>query len=236
MGERFVNEPAQTQPDSFDQLYAEGCRLFGRSQFAAAVAAFSRAAALRPGDFRPWEMTACALAGLGHWEECLAAFERARQLGHECHQCWYNRSIALCRLHRASDALDALDRSLALKPDNPAAWYDRGLILGMAHGRAPGEIEPFDGRHEQAVTAFDRVLGLQPGHYGAWYCKAYTLYKICHSWSAPQGLLGAGAAGAAANIPQQALECVDRALALQPGRAEAQRLRENILAWISGAG
>jgi tetratricopeptide (TPR) repeat protein len=225
-----VDESTQDTPDPFERAYGEGCDLFNAGQFEAAVGAFSRAAALRPDDFRPWEMTACCLGGLGRWEDCLAAFERSRRLGHECHRCWYNRSLALCQLHQADEALRALDRSLELEPNNPAAWYDRGLILGMAYGRADGELEPFDGRHERAVAAFDRVLALQPGHYGAWYCKAYTLYKISHSWSAIQGLI---AAGSPPDIPQQALACVERAIALQPGRPEAVELRDDIRAWIA---
>lgn len=220
-------------PDAFEEAYAEGLELFNARQFEAAVAAFARAAALNPKDFRPWEMTACSLGGLARWEECLAAFEKARQLGHECHQCWYNRSMALCQLRRADEALQALDRSLALKPDNAAAWYDRGLILGMARCRADGEIEPFDGRHEQAVAAFDRVLALQPDHYGAWYGKAYTLYKISHSWSAIQKLI---AVDAPPDVAQQALACAERALALEPDWPEAERLREEIQAWIAGTG
>lgn len=222
----IVDEPS----DAFDRSYDEGLGLYAAQQFEAAAEAFSRAAVLRPEDFRPWEMTACCLGGLARWEDCLAAFERARQLGHECHRCWYNRSLALCRLGRAEDALAALDRSLALEPNNPAAWYDRGLTLGMAYGRAAGELEPFDGRHEQAVAAFDRVLALEPDHQGAWYCKAYTLYKISHSWAASQALI---AGGAEANIAQQALTCVERVLALQPDDDEALKLKGYIEAWIA---
>ncbi len=225
-----MDESRRTSPDPFERAYAEGCDLFNARQFEEAVAAFARAAVLRPADFRPWEMTGCCFGGLARWEECVAAFERSRSLGHECQHCWYNRSLALCRLHRAEEALRALDRSLELDPNNPAAWYDRGIILGMGHGRAPGEMEPFDGRHERAVAAFDRVLALQPDHYGAWYCKAYTLYKISHSWSAMQGLI---TAGSPPDIPQQALACVERAIAIQPGRPEAEELREDIRAWIA---
>jgi tetratricopeptide (TPR) repeat protein len=220
-------------PASFEQAYDEACRLYQAQKLDDALAAFARAATLRPSDFRPWEMTACCLGNLGRWAESLEAFDRAGQLGHECAQCWYNRSIALCRLRRGAEALQALDRSLALDENNPGAWYDRGLILGMAHGRAEGESEPFDGRHEQAVASFDRVLELQPEHYGAWYCKAYTLYKISHSWMASQRLI---AGGAAPDIVAQALVCARRAIELQPNRPEARALEQQILDWMSGTG
>ena len=74
----------------------------------------------------------------------------------------------------------------------------------MAEGRAAGELEPFDGRHEQVVAAFDRVLALKPDHDGAWYCKACTLYKISHSGAAMQRLI---ASGTSPDILQQALAC-----------------------------
>jgi tetratricopeptide (TPR) repeat protein len=188
--------PTPQTPDDFDHAYQHACQLFQAGKLQEAIDAFARAAQLRPEDFRPHEMTACCLGNLGRWQESLAAFDRAGQLGHDCPSCWYNRSIALCNLRRAPDALRALERSLELNPDNLAAWYDRGLILGMGYGRAQGEMEPFDGRHEQAVAAFDRVLAANPDHYGAWYCKAYVLYKISHSWQATQRLVGASGSSA----------------------------------------
>jgi tetratricopeptide (TPR) repeat protein len=219
--------------DTFGRTYAEGCDLFQAGQLEEAISAFTNAASLEPLDFRPHEMRACCLGGLGRWEDSLAAFDRARELGHECHQCWYNRSIAFCRLQRADDALQALDRSLAFEPNNPRAWYDRGLILGMAYGRSPGELEPFDGRHEKAVEAFDRVIALQPDHDGAWYCKGYTLFKTSHSWSAMQGLIGAGCYQKQSDILPSALAAVERALELRPGQSEALELRKQIQEWMA---
>jgi tetratricopeptide (TPR) repeat protein len=227
--EAVVNE-SQSTPDPFEQAYGEGSRLFQQQRFNEAIDAFARAAPHRPDDFRPWEMTACCHGSRGEWPECVAAFERARALGHECHMCCFNRGFALARLRRANDALQALERSLELEPNNAAAWYERGMILGMAHGRAQGEMEPFDGRHEQAVVAFDRVIALQPDHYGAWYCKAYTLYKMSHSWSAIQGLT---ALGYAPDVAQQALTCIEHALTLRPNDPQAEGLRETIREWIA---
>jgi tetratricopeptide (TPR) repeat protein len=220
-------------PKRFERSYAEGCHLFQNGQFEEAVKRFATAAELQPLDFRPWEMTACCMGGLARWEDCVVAFERARELGHECHQCWYNRATALCRLHRADDALIALERSLAFEPNNAAAWYDRGCILGMAHGRASGELEPLDDRHVQAVAAFERVLALQPDHYGAWYCNAYTLLKISNSWETTQGFIAAGVCRTHREVQEKALSCVKQALHLRPGQPEALDLKNSIEAWIA---
>jgi tetratricopeptide (TPR) repeat protein len=219
-------------PDPFEVAYAEGSRLFEQCRFNDAIDAFARAAAHRPDDFRPWEMTACCHGSAERWTECVAAFDRSRALGHECEMCCFHRATALARLHRADEALASLDRSLELEPNNAAAWYQRGLILGMAHGRAPGELEFMDGRHEQAVVAFDRVIALQPDHYGAWYCKAYVLYKISQSWGATQGLV---ALGYGADVAQQALTYIEHALTLRPGDPQAEEVRETIREWIAGA-
>jgi tetratricopeptide (TPR) repeat protein len=222
-----VNHPPT--PDPFDAAYDEGSRLFKQQRYNEAIEAFARAATHRPDDFRPWEMTACCHGSSGRWAECVAAFDRSHALGHECHLCCFNRATALAELQRADEALQSLDRSLALEPNNAEAWYKRGLILGMAHGRKPRELEIMDGRHEQAVVAFDRVIALQPNHYGAWYCKAYVLYKISHSLGARQGLI---ALGYAANIPQQAMECVEHALTLRPDDPQALSLRDDIREWM----
>ncbi len=227
-----MDESRRDEPDDFDQAYTEGWRLFNAGQLEGAIAAFARAAAIRPADYRPWEVTGCCLGGLSRWDESLAAFEKARQLGHECADCWFNRSIAMCQLHRAEEALQALDRSLSLEPNNVAAWHNKGMILGMAHGRAPGELELFDGRHERAVAAFDRVLVLEPEHCWAWHYKAYTLYKISHSWAAIQRLIAAGWPRDK-DIAQEALACIERAMALHPDRPEAAELRDEITAWIA---
>ena len=217
-------------PDPFATAYDEGLRLFNQRRYNDAVGAFARAAAHRPEDFRPWEMTGCCHGSIGRWQECADAFERSKQLGHECPNCRYNCGTALAHLHRADDALRAFDRALELEPNNAAAWYDRGRVLGMAHGRAPGEMEPMDGRHEQAVVAFDRVIALQPDHYGAWFCKAWTLYKISHSWDATQGLI---ALGYQPDVAKQALACIEHALTLRPGDAQAEDIRETISQWVA---
>jgi tetratricopeptide (TPR) repeat protein len=133
-------------------------------------------------------------------------------------------------LQRADDALQSLDRALELEPNCVEAWYERGQILGVAHGRAPRELEPFDGRHEQAVVAFDRVIALQPNHFAAWYYKAYVLYKISHSWGAIQGLI---ALGYEVNVAQEALRCVDHLIAIRPDDEQAKELRETILERIA---
>jgi tetratricopeptide (TPR) repeat protein len=222
-----------TTPDPFDAAYSEGMRLFKQQRYTDAIEAFARAAAHRPEDFRPHEMTACCHGSAGRWAECVEAFDRSQALGHECHQCRYNRGVALVRLRRADEALQSLDRSLELEPNNAAAWYERGLILGMHNGRGEGEIEPMDGRHEQAVLAFDRVIALEPDHYGAWYWKAYTLYKISHSSEATRGLV---ALGYKPNVARQALECIEHALTLRPGDQQAEGVRDTIREWIAGAG
>jgi tetratricopeptide (TPR) repeat protein len=181
-----------TTPDSFTAAYQEGSRLFNQQRYNDAIEAFARAASHRPDDFRPWEMTACCHGSVGRWAECVAAFDRSHALGHECQMCCYNRATALVHLQRADDALQSLNRAVELDSNNVAVWYERGLILGMRRGRRESEIEPMDGRHEQAVVSFDRVIALQPDHFGAWYCKAYVLYKCSHSWGATQGLIALG--------------------------------------------
>jgi tetratricopeptide (TPR) repeat protein len=218
-------------PDPFDVAYAEGLRLFNQERYNEAIDAFARAASHHPDDFRPWEMTGCCHGSVGRWAECVAAFEQSQARGHECQMCCYNRGTALVRLERADDALASLDRSLELDPNNVAAWYERGLIHGMHNGRAKGELEKMDGRHEQAVVSFDRVIALQPDHYGAWYCKAYVLYKCSHSWGAIQGLI---ALGYPAQVAQEALRCIEHALTLRPGDEQAEDVRETIRKWIAG--
>jgi tetratricopeptide (TPR) repeat protein len=216
-------------PNPFDAAYDEGSRLFEQGRYNDAIDAFARAATHRPDDFRPHEMTGCCFGSTGRWAECVAAFDRARALGHECPECCFNRGSALAQLQRADDALQALARALELDPNKVEAWYNRGLILGMAHGRAPGELEKLDGRHELAVVAFDRVIALRPDFPGGWYYKAYTLYKISQSWDATRGLI---ALGYEPDVAQQALACIDHVLVLRPDDEDAQELRETIREWL----
>jgi tetratricopeptide (TPR) repeat protein len=222
------NRQEGEKQDGFAGAYLKGALALEKGDLDQALRGLEQATRRHPDDACSWEMLGCTLEKLGRYEEALRAFERVHQLGHECPQCWFNTWIAYRELRRAREGAKALDRSLELKADNPVAWYERGLLLGMSY-YTPDEPEAFDGRHEQAVEAFDKVIELEPNHPGAWYHKGYVLYKLSPSGLAHQRAIAAR--GSAPDFVQQALICLDRAIALEPGRTEARELKEEVLAW-----
>ena len=158
---------APATPDPFEAAYEEGSRLFEQGRLNDAIEAFARAAAHKPADFRPWEMTACCHGSAGRWAECLAAFDHSRALGHECHMCCFNRATALVNLQRADEALlhGAVGQDLDQQERTGGQLHqlhraDHGRVLRRPHDQrgVVGEIGEEAGRvGETALDLASRV-------------------------------------------------------------------------------
>jgi tetratricopeptide (TPR) repeat protein len=149
--------------EAFVEAYGRGFHHYRSGRYQEAEHAFSRAASLKPDDFRAWEMLACTLSNSGRFEESLQAFEKAERLGHECDQCWYNRWVVLCQLQRTDEAKAAYQRVLALRKELARAHpevtkYERSLVAShfeMADWLANDLSQP-----QEAEEVYRRALAL----------------------------------------------------------------------------
>jgi predicted O-linked N-acetylglucosamine transferase (SPINDLY family) len=163
---RLYGEVLAADPNNLDALFLLGSVHFQRGEFAAALARFDQALAIK-GDF-PDALAArgAALSSLERHEEALAAYDKALAIRPTNAQTLNNRGNALLALKRDEEALASYDRALAAKPDYADGWRNRGTaLLQLA-------------RSLEALASFDRALALRPDFADAWEDRASTLTRL----------------------------------------------------------
>jgi Flp pilus assembly protein TadD len=138
-----------------------GKLLFGAGRFAEALASFTAATALAPGDADAWCSRAGALRELGRLEESVEAAGRALALRHDFPEAAINLGNALLKLDRSEKALEAYLRASALGP-RLAQGLSGQALLGQALalrslGRFPEAFAAFDAA--EALGSREAIAG-----------------------------------------------------------------------------
>ncbi len=117
----------------------EGNRLYGKSQYQAALEEYSRAR--RPGDARPDFNSADALYRLEDYDEAVGKFQRlAEDPKHPRalrSAAYYNLGDALVRRRDYARAVDAYRRAVVLAPKDPDARHNLAVALRMLKDPPP---------------------------------------------------------------------------------------------------
>lgn len=116
----------------------------------AALDAFRRAVALRPGDADSTFNLAFTLQRLGRHPEALEQFERATRSNPFLDRAWYGAGISLDKLGRYEEAAARFAEAGRLQPMNPYAGYHRAAMCFKL------------GRKDQVNAEYERVKGFDP--------------------------------------------------------------------------
>jgi tetratricopeptide (TPR) repeat protein len=119
---------------------------------AEAVAAFTRAIALAPGDAGTRNELGAALLELGRTREAAENFRRAIELKPLFAEARTNLGFVLCALGKTEEALEHCRQAVALDPASAIAHTNLGTALRAV------------GRPREAETAYRGALALNPGH------------------------------------------------------------------------
>lgn len=155
-----LEQAAASAPDLFEAHFQLGLAFVDLVRFDQAMAAFRRAAALRPEDRAVLNEFGKALSRTQHYDEAAETF------------------FELLRIDPASpipQAGLAWTRHMQGRADEARAMMEAAL----AHGMDPAEgwtmlglIEQAAGRFEAAIVAFERAIAAQPTHAHAHLCLA----------------------------------------------------------------
>jgi tetratricopeptide (TPR) repeat protein len=110
-------------------------------------------------DAAAWSARGLCLEALGHLEEALVSFERAAELSPNGPDL-YNAGNMLLKLARPQEALLAFERSLELEEGYAPAWVNRGIALYHLV------------RFYDAQLSFERAQQLDETLIEAWRCRA----------------------------------------------------------------
>jgi predicted O-linked N-acetylglucosamine transferase (SPINDLY family) len=153
--EAILGEILHREPRHFEAVHLSGIIAAQSGHMDRAMARFSEAVGIEPGNAVAHNSLGNALVHFGRHAEALASYDRAVALHPGYALAYNNRGIALATLKRYGEAVESYDRALALRPDLLEASYNRG--------RALSEV----GRFDESVQSYDRVLASKPDHVSA---------------------------------------------------------------------
>lgn len=205
--------------------------LGGIGRHDAALAAYDKALALRPGDAAVISRRADTLCDLGRNAEALVGYDQAIAADPRLVPALVNRGVLLRQLGRLDEALASYDRALAVDRQDVEAWSSRGAVLhdldrvpealasyDRALALAPDDVKTLFNygnallalrRPADAVARFTRALALQPDFADAFNNRGNAASKL--------------------GDPARALADYERALALEPGHIDASVNRARAL-------
>lgn len=146
---RAPSRPAPPPP-AVEAALAEGHRLYGKGEIAAAAEAWARALRLDPSHASAWANLGVALRVLGDPEAAVLCHRQALGLGGGGAGTLGNLGNALKDLDRYEESIPCHRRAVELEPDKPGHHHNMGIALRQA------------GRYDEAAEAFEHALKLNP--------------------------------------------------------------------------
>ena len=228
VGLAFVFEAADKPKTEAIAAYRLGVTQDQEQHFDLALAAFQRAAELKP-DFYDAKLNAGAMLDkLNRPKEALEVFTQARSIRADDPKLHHNLGVTLSMLGRQPEAEAEFNESIRLGGD-AGSWYRRGLLKQMRSGwkdalpdfeeaarRQPQEAEYVFfcalalgnlGRQAESLTLLDRAIQLRPRDTRLHYFRGVNLWFL--------------------NRPDEAAKAIDTALEIDPTNKDAlaQRAR-----------
>lgn len=201
----------------------------GRSE--EVVSCFDRALGLQPEDPWMWRSKGAELMGLGRPQEALACFERVLNLTPESAGAWVDKGWALADMERFEEAQACFDRGLALDPGHARGWINKGASLAMS-GR-PEALECFRKAQQLGHPEAARLAATFGGASERQAADRVGPAAAAPVPGGPDGAPGSGVAHQEALVwarkaaalarterVEEALECLERALSLDPDNGE----------------
>ena len=197
-----------------------------------AMAQIDAALAVNPNAPEAVMLSGMLLKASGRAQEAVARLEKAVALNPRYGEGWHNLGTTLLDMGRAGDALTAFDKLVVLEPRSEGAHYNRGLALqaleraqdALACYRQALSIRPdlnptrynigvlltnLGENLDEALGHFDAVLAREPRNVKAWTGRAKALPAMKRYG--------------------EALESVERALAIDPDYTPALSIRSSVL-------
>ncbi len=143
-----------------------GMLLHAHQQYAAAEAAYRRAAALSPREFKWLYYLGQVRASQGKYDEALASLDAALQIRPDYRPCLLKAGDVLMQLGRPEDAASYYRRAVDADAGSAAAWFG----LGRVHS-AKGDVAG-------AARAFERACSLYPEYGAAHYGLAVAYRRL----------------------------------------------------------
>ncbi len=119
-------------------------------QFAAALASYAQAIAVKTDFADAYFNRGIVLKELRQFDAALASYDQAIAIKADHAEAHLNRGNVLRELGRFPAALASYDRAISIRPDYPAGYFSRGnVFLDLK-------------QHEAAIASYDQAMALEP--------------------------------------------------------------------------
>ena len=115
-----------------------------------AVAAFDRAIALNPNEYRAYYGKSLSLADGGSGQQAIDAFKQATKLNPDFYAAWKRLADLLSRYDEPQESLAAYNHAIQLEPRLFANYNRRGDVLASLK------------RYDEAIASYDQSIKLKP--------------------------------------------------------------------------
>lgn len=154
---KTVEAAVQKTLSEADNLFLKGNKLYAEQKYTEASAAYDKAVALDPANWRYRLNQGLSLKKQGQAEAAQAAFLKAVELNPEVSSANKEAGESLAKAEKFAEARPYFEKAAALDPDNADVHYNLGLCLSSL------------GEPEAALAQFQRVIELQPDYADAHY-------------------------------------------------------------------
>lgn len=175
--DRDINIKAQEFVDRGKKAYQAG-------DYKSAIANYSEALKLKPGDARLFYNRGLAHMKLEDLDQAVKDFSDCVSIAPGIYMAWMNRANMNVKMNHLLEALPDYEKAIQLKPDDYLIWYNRGAVysrLGQAENALRDlnealKLNPYDGPSysaradlyfvqgdkERAAADYRRSLGINP--------------------------------------------------------------------------
>jgi len=234
---RLCRRLMEIAPGDAGNLKKMGTILGDRGELNEALLCFEEALRIDPSDAAAWVQRGDAECLAGRPQNAVAFYDEAISIDGKMARAWANKGIALDTLNRTGDAARCLETALELEPgDDEIRMALCEVLIKLGHftetlgilqelvARSPGltlawmrigDAQQALSHHELALEAYEKATAIDEAE--ANLKKAMAFYNMEKYPEAIYYGLGQF---------EEALECADRSLAINPDNRTASRLRE----------
>lgn len=186
-----------------------------------AAEAYNRALEVEPAMLDAWINLGCVIDNTGHHEEALSCYKVAEKIDGSDPMIFSNRGNSLRFLERYEEAEESYEVALEMDPTDFNSYV--GLAVCVGHRDVDTGIDQLDDLHAQtgqAIALFEKAGLLANADR---YREAATQYRELVELGMNEGPLWNNYAECLSKIdqPEEALQCFDRAIDLDPSSPNA---------------
>ena len=128
----------------------KGAALNDLGKLQEAIDCYDRALEINPMDASIWYNKGTALNKLGEYQEAIDCFDKALEINPVDASIWYKKGAALDNLSKPQDEMAYFDRALEINPSDAGAWNNKGAYLEKL------------GKHQEAIDAYKNFIKFAP--------------------------------------------------------------------------